>query len=97
MQKVEKKILAAVFVMVVIPLLVHIAIVENGLEGIVWFSGNPSEVDFFLVWKSYVIVGIAIVMAMILFVDIIRKNDGIALISANYTVIMIQFTARYVK
>ncbi len=55
--------LPAVLMVGLVPMLVRQYQYENRMSQYAWFGGAESSVDFFLAWKSFVLMGLAFVMA----------------------------------
>lgn len=55
--------LPAVLMVGLVPMLVRQYEYENGMLQYAWSNGDGSSIDFFLAWKSFVLMGLAFVMA----------------------------------
>jgi len=55
--------LPAVLMVGIVPMLVRQYVYENQMVQYAWFNGAESSTDFFLAWKSFVLMGLALVMA----------------------------------
>lgn len=64
-----------IVVMAIIPLIVHQKVVPTRLDGYDWFSASESTMDFFLYYKSWWLVAMAVIMLGILCVQLIQKKE----------------------
>ena len=64
-----------IVVMAIIPLIVHQKVVPTRLDGYDWFSISESTMDFFLYYKSWWLVAMAVIMLGILCVQLIQKKE----------------------
>lgn len=74
----------SVLAVALIPLLVQIVTDTSGLSSYDWFSKNDNEVDFFLIYKMYAIIAVAVIMLVVLLVKLYNySSDFITRIGAN--------------
>lgn len=55
-----------IFVLGIVPLIVKMAVRENPLQGVAWYSQGQTIVDFFLYWKSVILILSALAMLILL-------------------------------
>ena len=60
------KLFPLIFILGVLPLSVHLKIVETGLETAVWFPAQSKSADFFAWWRSRAFAAAAVWMAVVL-------------------------------
>lgn len=74
--------LPVILVIGLVPLIVKEYQYSNRLNDYAWFSNEEKTIDFFLAWKSYILIAIAVVMTVIIAYKVAKEKKKLKLTHA---------------